>query len=162
MYPGDWLGGTMGMTFELRGAYFHLLMLQFFRGRMDLPLIYHEVGELWNQIKEKFIQDDDGLWYNVRLEEEQVKRRKYSESRKKNRLGGSPKAPKTEKSIKNNSHMISHMTSHVENEIENVNISVDGTKLTEIQKQKRFDAISKEMKASGTWINDAARFIDKS
>jgi uncharacterized protein YdaU (DUF1376 family) len=28
-YPTDWLGGTMGMTFEQKGAYMNFLMLQF-------------------------------------------------------------------------------------------------------------------------------------
>lgn len=28
-YPGDWLGGTMGMSLTQKGAYFHLLMVQF-------------------------------------------------------------------------------------------------------------------------------------
>ncbi len=162
MYPGDWLGGTMGMTFELRGAYFHLLMLQFFRGHMTLLLIYHEVGELWEHLKEKFIQDEAGLWYNARLEEEQYKRQKFSQSRRNNLAGKNQHTPKVKEIIKSNSHSTTHMTSHMENEIENVNISVDGTKLTEIQKQKRFDAISTEMIASGTWQNDVAIFIGKS
>ena len=33
-YPNDWLGGTMGMTFEEKGAYMELLMMQFNRGHM--------------------------------------------------------------------------------------------------------------------------------
>jgi len=28
-YPNDYIGGTMGMTFEEKGAYIELLMLQF-------------------------------------------------------------------------------------------------------------------------------------
>lgn len=27
-YPGDWLGGTLGMTLEEKGAYMELLILQ--------------------------------------------------------------------------------------------------------------------------------------
>ena len=26
-YPGDWIGGTMGMTFEEKGAYMEILMM---------------------------------------------------------------------------------------------------------------------------------------
>ena len=32
-YPNDWLGGTMGMTFEQKGAYMELLMMQFNQGQ---------------------------------------------------------------------------------------------------------------------------------
>ena len=61
-YPNDYLGGTMGMTFEEKGAYIELLMLQFNRGHMTEHMIGHTVGQLWKNIKDKFIQDPTGLW----------------------------------------------------------------------------------------------------
>ena len=33
-YPNDYIGGTMGMTFEEKGAYMDVLMMQFNRGHM--------------------------------------------------------------------------------------------------------------------------------
>lgn len=104
-YPGDWLGGTMGMTFEEKGAYMELLMLQFNRGHMTKDMIGHTVGQLWGQIQDKFIQDDKGLWFNERLDEEKLKRQNYTLSRKNNKTG-------------NNQHTKEkgHMTSHMENE----------------------------------------------
>ena len=38
----------------------------------------------------KFVVDDKGLYYNVRLENETVKRKAYSESRSKNRKNKTP------------------------------------------------------------------------
>lgn len=86
-YPADWIGGTMGMTFEEKGAYMELLMLQFNRGHINENIITRTVGQLWDSIKDKFIQDENGLWYNERLEFEKIKRREFTESRRNNRKG---------------------------------------------------------------------------
>ena len=109
-YPNDYLGGTMGMTFEEKGAYIELLMLQFNRGHMTEHMIGHTVGQLWKNIKDKFIQDPTGLWYNVRLDEEKSKRMAFTQSRRNNIKGV-------------NQHTVGHMTSHMENE--NVNVNKD-------------------------------------
>ena len=115
-YPNDYLGGTMGMTFEEKGAYIELLMLQFNRGHMTEHMIGHTVGQLWKNIKDKFIQDPTGLWYNVRLDEEKSKRMAFTQSRRNNIKGV-------------NQHTIGHMTSHMENvnvnEDKNINIDFD-------------------------------------
>jgi uncharacterized protein YdaU (DUF1376 family) len=115
-YPNDYIGGTMGMTFEEKGAYIELLMLQFNRGHMDGHMIGQCVGQLWERIKSKFIQDQQGLWYNERLDVEKSKRKAFSESRRNNIKG-------------NNQHMRGHMTTHMEdvNEdvIEDKNINID-------------------------------------
>ena len=66
-YPNDWIGGTMGMTFEEKGAYMELLMLQFNRGHMTEHMIGLTIGQMFGRIKDKFIQDKEGLWYNDRL-----------------------------------------------------------------------------------------------
>lgn len=111
-YPNDYLGGTMGMTFEEKGAYMELLMLQFNRGHMTEHMIGHTIGQLWKNIKDKFIQDEQGLWYNSRLDEEKSKRMAFTKSRRNNIKG-------------NNQHTIGHMTSHMENENENENRNED-------------------------------------
>ena len=111
-YPNDYIGGTMGMTFEEKGAYIELLMLQFNRGHMDSHMIAHCIGQLWLRIKSKFIQDENGLWYNERLDIEKTKRKAFSESRRNNIKG-------------KNQHTKAHMTSHMENEDENVNESIN-------------------------------------
>ena len=109
-YPNDYIGGTMGMTFEEKGAYIELLMLQFNRGHMTSHMIGQIVGQLWESIKCKFIQDQDGLWYNARLDLEKERRCAFSQSRRNNIKG-------------NNQHTIGHMTSHMEDV--NVNVNKD-------------------------------------
>ena len=126
-YPNDWLGGTMGMTFEQKGAYMELLMLQFNRGHMTSHMIAHilgqNAGQIWDMIKDKFEQDENGLFYNRRLDEEQNKRKAYSESRRNNITGKNQHSNKEKKDVNNNQHMIGHMTSHMENENINENIN---------------------------------------
>ena len=115
-YPNDYIGGTMGMTFEEKGAYIELLMTQFNRGHMTTHMIGQQVGQLWESIKCKFIQDQDGLWYNARLDLEKERRTAFSQSRRNNIKG-------------NNQHTIGHMTSHMENENEDVNRNINKVKI---------------------------------
>jgi uncharacterized protein YdaU (DUF1376 family) len=44
-YPNDWIGGTMGMTFEEKGAYMEILMMQFNRGHMTSHMVGQTVGQ---------------------------------------------------------------------------------------------------------------------
>jgi len=108
-YPGDWLSGTHGMTLEEKGAYMELLMMQFNRGHMTEHMVGQVIGQLWGQVKHKFIKDDGGLWYNVRLDEEKNKRKVFTDSRKNNLTG------------KNQYKKEGHMSNHMENENENRN-----------------------------------------
>lgn len=103
-YPSDYVSGTMGMSFEQKGAYMDLLMLQFSRGHMTCDMIGHTVGQLWDGIKDKFKKDDEGLWYNERVDKEKYKRKSYVDSRLNNKTG-------TNQFKKE----VGHMTSHMEN-----------------------------------------------
>ena len=58
-YPNDWLGGTMGMTFEEKGAYIDLLIMQFNRGHMTGHMIGQTVGQLWVKLEDKFVVDSN-------------------------------------------------------------------------------------------------------
>lgn len=102
-YPGDWLGGTQGMTLEEKGAYIELLMLQFNRGHMTSHMVGQTVGQIWDNIKDKFIQDENGLFYNVRLDIEKEKRKEYTNSRANNIKG-------TNQYTKNKNKKSGHMT----------------------------------------------------
>jgi len=113
-YPGDWLGGTMGMTFEEKGAYLELLMLQFNRGHMTSHMIGQTVGQLWDKLQDKFEQDTNGMWFNERLDVEKTRRKTFTESRKNNINGKN-------QYNNNEAHIIGHMTSHMENENRNIN-----------------------------------------
>jgi uncharacterized protein YdaU (DUF1376 family) len=117
-YPNDWLGGTLGMTFEEKGAYMELLMLQFNRGHMTAHMIGQTIGQLWVKVQDKFLKDEDGLYYNARLEKEIIKRKNYVKSRNNNKEGKNQYPKKEEK---DSSDKEGHMTGHMENEDEDVN-----------------------------------------
>ena len=128
-YPNDWLGGTHGMTLEEKGAYMEVLILQFNRGHMEGHMIGQIIGQIWDKIQNKFTKDDNGLWFNARLEEEIVKRKTYSLSRRNNLKGKNQYS-------NNLAHMDGHMTSHMENENENENINIDSNINTINNKKK--------------------------
>ncbi len=115
-YPNDYIGGTMGMTFEEKGAYIELLMLQFNRGHMTKHMMAQTVGQLLDKLLDKFVLDENGLYYNIRLQEEQEKRKAFTASRRNNKKGNN-------QHTKNKSENLGHMTSHMENE--NININID-------------------------------------
>jgi len=113
-YPGDWLGGTMGMTFEQKGCYLELLMMQFNHGKFTelqakqvLSICFDNA---WPMLKNKFIQEN-GYYYNERLQEEVNKRKNYIESR---RYAGL--TPKKKKAYAKHTHK------HSENEDEDEDI----------------------------------------
>lgn len=106
-YPGDWLGGTLGMSFEEKGAYIDLLVLQFNRGHMTSHMIAQIVGQIWIKLENKFIQDENGLWYNARLDEEKFKRKSFVGTRYNNLEGKN-------QHTKNKEKKVGHMTSHME------------------------------------------------
>lgn len=114
-YPNDYIGGTMGLTFEEKGAYMELLMMQFNRGHMTSRMIGQTIGKLWDNIKDKFQVDDKGLFYNPRLEEEQIKRKRFTDSRSNNKKG-------TNQHSKKRGHMTSHMEDENENEDKDENL----------------------------------------
>ena len=87
---------------------------------MTTHMIGQTVGQLWDNIKDKFVQDDEGRWYNERLEEEKSKRKKFVKSRN-NNLSGKNQYTKQEE--KQSGHMGGHMTNHMENENEDVNVN---------------------------------------
>lgn len=113
------------MTFEEKGAYIELLMMQFNRGHMTSHMIGQTVGQLWDKLKCKFVQDEEGNYYNVRLEQEKEKRQKYCNSRENNKEG---KNQYTGKEGHMTSHTSSHMTGHTEGHMEDVNENVNKTK----------------------------------
>lgn len=86
-YPGDWLGGTMGMSFEEKGAYFELLIFQFNNGKFTEAQAKQVLSICSASVFQKVIQKffKTGLYYeNLRLSEEIVKRKNFSESRRNN------------------------------------------------------------------------------
>ena len=90
-YPNDYLGGTMGMTFEAKGAYMDILIAQFNFGHLSEKKIQSILRgcseDVWNtDLKDKFKVDMEGLYYNPRLDIEKNKRHNFVESRRQSRL----------------------------------------------------------------------------
>lgn len=145
-YPNDYIGGTMGMTFEEKGAYVDLLMLQFNRGHMTSHMVGQVIGQLEAEVQAeilaKFKIDEKGLYYNVRLEAEVNKRKGFVVSRNNNLSGKNQYS-------KEAGHMGGHVTSHMEDENVNVNSNDDKIKKgVEIEKMK-------------TWRNDFETYLEE-
>ena len=89
-YVADFNDGTQDFTNEEVGAYLRLLLFQFSQGHLPLDRIERKLNSdfdrLWPTLSMKFIQDQNGNYYNARLQEEQIKRSKYCDSRKTNRV----------------------------------------------------------------------------
>ena len=113
-YPGDYLGGTMGYTHVLHGAYILSLIYQFQNGHFTEEEILPIAGESWKVIKRKFLTDEVGLYYNQRLDIEIKKRKEYSLSRSENQK------KRWEKKNICNTHVV-----HMENENRNENRNED-------------------------------------
>lgn len=122
-YPNDYIGGTMGMTFEEKGAYMELLMMQFNRGHMTTHMIGQTVGQVWDKIKDKFVQDENGMYYNKRLELEIDRRKTFVESRKNNISG-------VNQYTKKRGHMGGHTTKHTSSHMENVDVNINKDNIT--------------------------------
>jgi hypothetical protein len=71
------------------------------------------VGQLWVKLKSKFLIDENGLYYNERLEIEKNKREAYINSRVNNKEG---KNQYTEINKDKIGHTSKHMTGHMEDE----------------------------------------------
>lgn len=93
-YAQDFLTGTSDMTMEERGYYITLLSYQNVHGHMSEEYIRRIAPDCPEYVLEKFIRDNNGDFYNERMENEIEKRNNFSESRSKNRK-------KTDESIEN-------------------------------------------------------------
>ena len=85
-YTKDFLTGVMGLTMHERGQYITLLCLQHTSGHLSEKEIALSVGEVSEDVLAKFEKDENGLYYNPRMEEEAEKRKAFTESRRKSSL----------------------------------------------------------------------------
>lgn len=83
-YTADFLIGVSGMTMSERGQYITLLCLQHQRGRLSEKDIRLAVKKPSENVLEKFIKDENGLYYNSTMELRTKQREQYIESRKNN------------------------------------------------------------------------------
>lgn len=86
-YTNDFISGTQFFTNEEVGLYIRLLCAQHQHGRLSEKQVKIICNSLDNEVLNKFTKDEQGLYYNERLESEIEKRSKFSLSRSANRLG---------------------------------------------------------------------------
>ncbi len=105
-FPSDFLTGTMLMSNEQVGKYIRLLCLQHQQGHLSEEDMLMICGEYDKKIFSKFKQDEQGNYYNDRLDEEKDKRKKFVESRRNNlsKKGENP-------------HIDTHMDTHMESQV---------------------------------------------
>lgn len=93
-YANDFLSGTLTMSHEDRGKYILLLCIMHQQGRLSDETIRLLVGSPSVMLTSKFKKDENGLWFNERLEIEIEKRGRFVDSRRENgSKGGRPKEP---------------------------------------------------------------------
>lgn len=110
-YSSDFLTGTLLMSMEQKGKFITLLCIQHQKGHLSEKDMLHICGSYDEDVFTKFQKDEQGKFYNIRLEEEVDKRKAYSESRRNNR--------KKKKDMNNtSSSYVEHMEN--ENEIEDL------------------------------------------
>lgn len=148
-YSSDFLTGTRFMTFEQIGKYITLLCLQHQQGHLSYDDILQICGTHDDKIIKKFTADENGFYYNERLDKEIDKRKAYSESRRNNLIKGKNKT---------------HMGSHMENENINTNIDINNNNNKGVVGGKKFKPPTLEMvqaycKERNNGI-DAEAFID--
>lgn len=116
-YSSDFLSGTMLMTDEQIGQYIKLLCLQHQKGHLKEKDMLNICKTYDEDIFSKFLKDEEGNYYNERLETEANKRKAYSESRRNNRR----KKETYEEDMKN---ICNSYEEHMENENININENI--------------------------------------
>jgi hypothetical protein len=93
MYPQAFLAGTYLMDNEQKGKYITLLCFQHQNGHLTDKQISKVLDDDDIEVFEKFTQDEDGKWYNVKLDKVILERAEFAERQRINgRKGGRPKA----------------------------------------------------------------------
>jgi hypothetical protein len=118
-YSSDFITGVAFMSDEQVGKYIRLLCMQHLHGRLSEKHMMHICKTYDADIFAKFKKDDNGLYFNQRVEDEINKRKNFTDSRKANRI--------SKKTIISSTYE-KHMSPHMENENENENENKDESK----------------------------------
>ena len=153
-YSQDFFMGTATMSFEDRGKYITILCLMHQQGRMKEETIRFLLGSISDNLKAKFLIDENGLWYNTRLEEEAEKRKNFTESRYNNGLkGGRPRKYEKNDDVKQETYKKpsgkpTHNLIENEDEDENkdeVNKEINEQKIEKPKKSKNIKFVPPEL-----------------
>ena len=83
-YTSDFLSATQGLTMAEIGQLIKLICVQHQTGHLTKKSIKLSVGTVSRDVLGFFELDENGLYYNKRLDDEVIRRAKYSESRQRN------------------------------------------------------------------------------
>jgi len=86
-YSDNFMTGTMFFSDEQAGKYIRLLCAQHLTGHLEEKDMIKICKSYDNDIWKKFVKDDEGKFFNERLEFEIVRRKAFSASRSKNKIG---------------------------------------------------------------------------
>jgi uncharacterized protein YdaU (DUF1376 family) len=128
-YTSDFLSGTMTMDDEHVGMYIRLLCLQHQAGRLSEKDMLKICKTYVDDVFKKFVKDEDGFYYNERMESEALKRKTYCESRSNNRK-------KSKINKLKEKHMLNTCNSYVQH-MENENENINAVKTTTTKPTKR-------------------------
>ena len=117
-YTSDFLSTTQGLSLEEIGMLIKLLCIQHQNGHLSKKAVKLAVGEATEDVLSFFKLDENGLYYSERLDTEISKRKKFTESRRKN-------AQKRYDTSASAYASAGASALHMENENENVNVNVN-------------------------------------
>lgn len=84
-YSQDFITGTQFLTDEQVGKYIRLLCAQHVHGKLTEKQVSMICGGIDPEITAKLKRDENGLYFNERLDNEITRRKEYCESRRKNK-----------------------------------------------------------------------------
>lgn len=137
-YTSDFLSSTQGLTLEEIGMLIKLLCVQHQNGHLTKKTIKLAVGEASEDVMSFFKLDENGLYYNERLDGEKKRRADYSESRRKNRLNKS--ANKEHSKSYDNTYDTTYVK-HMETETETETVTETKTK-TKTETETKTDTVT--------------------
>lgn len=119
-YTGDFTTGTQFFSDEQVGVYIRLLMAQHQHGHLSEKQVNIICRTHDKEVLSKFTKDEQGLYFNERLDIEISKRKTYSESRSNNRKGNINKEIQDISLNNISSSYVKHMENENENKDKNV------------------------------------------
>ena len=144
LFSADFLVGTMEMSMEERGQYITLLCLQHQKGHLN-ERQFAFVGNLSSYVLDKFEQDENGLWFNARLDKEIEKRERYKAILRQNGAkGGRPPKPKENQMVSENETKAKpkenlNESTRVDNDIDitnDIDIGISNKEIREMQERE--------------------------
>ena len=126
-YTGDFLNGCTDLTFEERGQYITLLCLQHQKGHLSEKTIRLSVGSVSVDVLKKFSRDENGNYFNERMDAEIEKRQHFLDTRYFNgKKGGRPLKTNSKPNRKANNKPKQNLS---DNDNEDINNSNKGVKI---------------------------------